>query len=124
MAWLRQPGVSRIVEAYYESQSVFVRGNYNPIHTAIKRIAHDLGVKVRNEVVTDNNNITEVMTALQQQYGEEFAKMYPNSTISFDNKDNASVFTIDVPTIEERFAAQNSGVYDETSMLDRFSCHT
>lgn len=117
MAWLRQPGVSRIVEAYYESQSVFVRGNYNPIHTAIKRIAHDLGVKIRNEVVTDNNNITEVMTALQQQYGEEFAKMYPNSTISFDNKDNASVFTIDVPTIEERFAAQNSGVYDETSML-------
>lgn len=117
MAWLRQPGVSRIVEAYYESQSVFVRGNYNPIHTAIKRVAHDLGVKVRNEVVTDNNNITEVMTALQQQYGEEFAKMYPNSTISFDNKDNASVFTIDVPTIEERFAAQNNGVYDETSML-------
>lgn len=117
MAWLRQPGVSRIVEAYYESQSVFVRGNYNPIHTAIKRVAHDLGVKVRNEVVTDNNNITEVMTALQQQYGEEFAKMYPNSTISFDNRDNADVFTIDVPTIEERFAAQNSGVYDETSML-------
>ena len=117
MAWLRQPGVSRIVEAYYESQSVFVRGNYNPIHTAIKRVAHDLGVKVRNEVVTDSNNITEVMTALQQQYGEEFAKMYPNSTISFDNRDNADVFTIDVPTIEERFAAQNSGVYDETSML-------
>lgn len=117
MAWLRQPGVSRIVEAYYESQSVFVRGNYNPIHTAIKRVAHDLGVKVRNEVVTDNNNIAEVMTALQQQYGEEFAKMYPNSTISFDNKDNADVFTIDVPTIEERFAAQNSGVYDEASML-------
>lgn len=117
MAWLRQPGVSRIVEAYYESQSVFVRGNYNPIHTAIKRVAHDLGVKVRNEVVTDNNNITEVMTALQQQYGEEFAKMYPNSTISFDNRDNADVFTIDVPTIEERFAAQNAGLYDEPTLL-------
>lgn len=117
MAWLRQPGVSRIVEAYYESQSVFVRGNYNPIHTAIKRVAHDLGVKVRNEVVTDNNNITEVMTALQQQYGEEFAKMYPNSIISFDNRDDADVFIIDVQTIEERFAAQNNGVYDETSML-------
>lgn len=117
IAWLRQPGVSRIVEAYYESQSVFVRGNYNPIHTAIKRVAHDLGVKVRNEVVTDNNNITEVMNALQQQYGEEFAKMYPNSTISFDNRDNADVFIIDVPTIEERFAAQNSYVYDEASML-------
>ena len=117
MAWLRQPGVSRIVEAYYESQSVFVRGNYNPIHTAIKRVAHDFGVKVRNEVVTDNNNITEVMTALQQQYGEEFAKMYPNSTISFDNRDNADVFTIDVPTIEERFAAQNAGLYDEPTLL-------
>lgn len=117
MAWLRQPGVSRIVETYYESQSVFVRGNYNPIHTAIKRVAHDLGVKVRNEVVTDNNNITEVMTALQQQYGEEFAKMYPNSTISFDNRDNADVFTIDVPTIEERFAAQNAGLYDEPTLL-------
>lgn len=117
MAWLRQPGVSRIVEAYYESQSVFVRGNYNPIHTAIKRVAHDLEVKVRNEVVTDSNNITEVMTALQQQYGEEFAKMYPNSIISFDNRDNADVFTIDVPTIEERFAAQNAGLYDEPTLL-------
>lgn len=117
MAWLRQPGVSRIVEAYYESQSVFVRGNYNPIHTAIKRVAHDLGVKVRNEVVIDSNNITEVMTALQQQYGEEFAKMYPNSTISFDNRDNADVFTIDVSTIEERFAAQNAGLYDEPTLL-------
>lgn len=117
MIWLRQPGISRVVEAYYESQSVFVRGNYNPIHTAIKRIAHDLEVKVRDEVVNDNNNITEVMMALQNQFGEEFAQMYPNSQISFDNADDADVHMIDVPSIEERFHAQNSGVYDEVSLL-------
>lgn len=115
--WLRQPGVSRVVEAYYESQSVFVKGNYNPVHTAIKRIAHDLGIKVRNEVVTDNNNITEVLEALQKQYGGEFAAMYPNSKISFDNKHEAEVNMIDVPTMEARLHTQRVGVFEEASLL-------
>lgn len=115
--WLRQPGVSRIVEAYYESQSVFVRGNYNPIHTAIKRVAHDLGVTIRNEVVTDNNSITEVMTALQNQYGTEFASLFPNSKIAFDNSSESDVNMIDVPAMEERLHAQKAGVYDSTSFL-------
>lgn len=115
--WLRQPGVTRIIDAYYESQSVFVRGNYNPIHTAIKRVAHDLGVKIRNEVVTDNNNITEVMNALQAQYGGEFNAMYPNSKIAFDNDSQSEVNMIDVPTMEERLHAQKAGIYEEPSLL-------
>lgn len=118
MLWLRQPGVSKVIEAYYESQSVFVRGNYNPIHTAIKRIANQLGVKVRNEVVTDNNNITEVMQALVNEHGTEFARLFPNSTISFDNTSDADVNMIDVPAMEERLAAERSGLgYDTTSLL-------
>lgn len=117
MLWLRQPGVSKVVEAYYESQSVFVRGNYNPIHTAIKRVAHDLGIKIRNEVVTDNNNITEVMNALQTQYSAQFVKMYPNSKIAFDNGSESDINMIDVLAMEERLYAQSSGVYDKVSML-------
>lgn len=115
--WLRQPGVSRVVDAYYESQSVFVRGNYNPIHTAIKRVAHDLGVNIRNEVVTDNNNITEVMNALQTLYGAEFAIRYPNSKIAFDNDSQSDVNLIDVPAMEQRLHSQTIGVYDKASML-------
>lgn len=117
MLWLRQPGVNRIVEAYYESQSVFVQGNYNPIHTAIKRIAHDLEVKVRDEIVTDNNNITEVMEAIQRQYGDEFASMYNGAKIAFDNPAESEVNMIDVPTMENRLVAQRSGVFDEASLL-------
>lgn len=117
LLWLRQPGISKVVEAYYESQSVFVRVNYNPIHTAIKRVAHDLGVKVRNKVVTDNNNITEVITALQNQFGNKFAALFPKSKISFDNNSESDVNMINVPAIEERFTALKASVYDSASLL-------
>lgn len=117
MLWLRQPGVTRIVDAYYESQSVFVKGNYNPIHTAIKRVAHDLGIKINKEIVTDNNNITEVMAALQATYGAEFKAMYPNSVISFDNNANADVNMIDVEYMEKRLRSNDNNANDNTNLL-------
>ena len=115
--WLRQPGITRIVEAYYESQSVFIDGNFNPIHTAIKRIAMELDIKIKDKPVNMHTSINDIMTVLNSTYGKEFAKIFPGSTISFENNHNAYVNIIDVKGIEERYAAERTGNYDETTLL-------
>ena len=99
--WLRQPGISRIVDAYFEGQSVFARGNYNPVHTAIKRIAAELGVKVNNETVTDTTPIANVISALQREYGEQFSEITDGGIISLDYNNNA-IRNINIPQIEDR----------------------
>ena len=100
--WIRQPGISRLVKHYYDKQSVFQQGYGNEIYSAIKEIAAELGVKINGEVVTNSNSIQEVLDALQEQYGEEFAEYYDGSKISFDNADDASINVIDVKLMEER----------------------
>ena len=115
--WLRQPGITRIVEAYYESQSVFIDGNFNPIHTAIKRIAMELDIKVKDKPVNMHTSINDIMTVLNSTYGKEFAKIFPGSTISFEKNHNAYVNIINVPAIEKRYATQKSGVVNYNTLL-------
>ena len=95
--WIRQPGISRIVDAYFESKSIFSKGNYNPVHTAIKRIAIELGVKINNNLVTEQTNINDVITALNNQYNGEFG-----GPISLDYKGNRAITNIDIPRMEQR----------------------
>ena len=99
--WIRQPGISRIVEAYYENESVFQRGYGNPIYTAIKNIARELKVTVNNEIVTAANSIQDVMDALQEQYGDIFASMFADSKISFNNEPTSEVNIINVRWMED-----------------------
>lgn len=106
--WLRQPGITRIVDAYFESQSVFTVGQFNPIHTAVKRIAKELGIKVNKQLVNDFTPIGEVLTALNNEYGEQFRKIYPNSLIRFDNNTNSDVLNINIPAIENRIKSEDN----------------
>ena len=102
--WIRQPGIDRLVKHYYEKQSVFQKGYGNEVYTAIKEIAKELGIKINGELVTNGHSIQDVMNALQEAYGEEFASLYGGSTISFDNKDDSGVNIIDVERMEHRLA--------------------
>ncbi len=116
--WIRQPGISRIVDAYYESQSVFVTGQFNPIHVAIKRIARDLGITINKELVNDYSSINEVLAALNKQYGEKFKNIYPNSSIAFNNSEEAEVNNINIPNIENRIKNDNLIEEDELLLFD------
>lgn len=97
--WLNQPGITRIVNSYFESNSVFTRGKYNPIHTAIKRAAKELDIKVNKQDVTDYTNINDVLDALQNQYGVDF-KALTGGEFSFDRNNVAN--RIDVSKIDSR----------------------
>lgn len=110
--WLRQPAITRIVNAYFESQSVFTIGQFNPIHTAVKRIAKELGIEVNKQLVNDFTPIGQVLTALENKYGEEFRKIYPYSLINFNNSGKAEVLNIDIPKIENRIKNNDNKVYN------------
>ena len=98
--WIRQPGISRLVKHYYEKQSVFQKGYGNEIYSAIKEIATELGVKINGEVVNSGHATQDVLDALQEQYGEEFARLYNGSRISFDNAEDSGVNIINVEQME------------------------
>lgn len=74
VAFIMQPGVTRIVNAYNANKSIYVSGNYNPIHAAIKDIAKDLGVKVDkftpiDKVIEELNKNGDVQKSLVKLFG-------------------------------------------------------
>lgn len=73
VAFIMQPGVTRIVDAYNANKSIYVSGNYNPIHAAIKDIAKDLGVKVDkftpiDKVIEELNKNSDVQKSLSKLF--------------------------------------------------------
>ena len=93
VSFIMQPGISRIVDAYERSKSVFSTDNRNPIYEAVKSIAIDLGIKKINvggtELETKKAPINTVVEALQTTYGEQFKKVLGGGKISL--KDNAAI---------------------------------
>ena len=93
VSFIMQPGISRIVDAYERSKSVFSTDNRNPIYEAVKSIAIDLGIKKINvggtELETEKAPINTVVEALQTTYGEQFKKVLGGGKISL--KDNAAI---------------------------------
>lgn len=74
VAFIMQPGVTRIVNAYNANKSIYVSGNYNPIHAAIKDIAKNLGVKVDkftpiDKVIEELNKNGDVQKSLAKLFG-------------------------------------------------------
>lgn len=98
--WLRQPGISRLVNCYFETNSVFSRGKFNPVNMAIKQIAKELGVQINNKPVSDYESTETVINALEVQFGKEFTKL-TGGYISKEYEENAVRF-INIPQIEER----------------------
>ena len=93
VSFIMQPGISRIVDAYERSKSVFSTDDRNPIYEAVKSIAIDLGIKKINvggtKLETAKAPINTVVEALQTTYGEQFKKVLGGGKISL--KDNAAI---------------------------------
>ena len=106
--WLRQPGITRIVNSYFENQSVFSVGDLNPIHTSVKRIAKELGIKIKGQLVNDFSPICEVLFALNNEYGKQFRQIYPFSSITFHNDNSATILDINIPAIENRIKSNDN----------------
>lgn len=77
--FMRQPGITEIVNANTESNSIFTDKTSNPIDVAIKRYAK----KIFGEKVNDFTPINEVLSLL----GKEFINEYENATLTLNVKE-------------------------------------
>ena len=81
VAFIMQPGISRIVAAYNSNKSIYSRGNKNPIHTAIKSIARDLAALDGNEF-NERMSIDTILNTLQK-YSYELSTIFGASKSSY-----------------------------------------
>ncbi|MCM1079806.1 MAG: E3 UFM1-protein ligase 1 [Bacteroidales bacterium] len=71
IAFLMQPGMTRIVDNYNSNNSVYTYSGGNVIHKAIKQIAKELGIKAN-----DDTPIKDVIDKLNERYGKEFNSLF------------------------------------------------
>jgi len=71
IAFIMQPGVRRIIDAYNSNNSVFNNTIDNPVHQAIVSIAKDLGIEVKV-----GTPITKVLSDISTKYKKEFNKIF------------------------------------------------
>lgn len=92
VSFIMQPGITRIINKYNASNSVFAQNtSRNPIHEAIREIAFELGINAE-----DNVPIKSVITSINKHYGKEFNKLFKQNgeediEISLDNDKIAKI---------------------------------
>ena len=95
IGFMAQPAVTRIVDAYNRNKSIFTPFNTNPLQQAIRSLAEDLGIKVKNKngkgislnkLIEEINAKPELVTAFKQIFGVDLhiGKVKGNE-IEFEN---------------------------------------
>lgn len=93
ISFIRQPGITKIVNAYNRNTSVFNDINRNPIHDAIRSVAKDLGINYiqigKDMIEVDRVPINTVVTAIDNKYRPQFIRIFdntiPNKPINIDD---------------------------------------
>ena len=100
ISFIRQPGITKIVNAYNRNTSVFNDINRNPIHDAIRSVSKDLGInyiKVGNDMLeVDRVPINTVVKAIDDKYHNQFRYIFPDTPDKPINIDNIN-YMKDVP---------------------------
>ena len=95
IGFMAQPAVSRIVEAYNKNKSIFTGFNTNPLQQAIRSLAEDLGIKVKdkkgkgialNKLIDELNSNHELAAAFKQIFGIDLSiGRVKGNEIEFEN---------------------------------------
>ena len=91
MAFIMQPGVSAILNAYNEKNSIYSDAFGNPIHEAIRNVAKQLGVEAN--YLTP---ITTILSNINEKYGDRFNELFG---LTGDDKVTLSIKTESVANI-------------------------
>lgn len=105
ISFIRQPGITKIVNAYNRNTSVFNDINRNPIHDAIRSVAKDLGINYitigKDTLEVDRFPINTVVAVIDKSYREDFRKIFPKTPdkpISIDDINYIKAVPLDVKT--------------------------
>lgn len=92
ISFIRQPGITKIVDAYNRNTSVFNDVNKNPIHDAIRSVAKDLNIKSitveDKELDVDRVPINTLVSYIDSRFHKQFRAIFkdaPDKPISIDN---------------------------------------
>jgi len=93
IGFLMQPGITKIVDAYFQSKSIYINSTSNPINVAIKSIATDLGITIGGRAIDDYTPVKSVVQRLstyprlQMAYRQLFAaNLGYNNTIDVQSQ--------------------------------------
>lgn len=105
ISFIRQPGITKIVNAYNRNTSVFNDINRNPIHDAIRSVAKDLGISEipvgKASIDVDRAPINTVVKAIDDVYHDDFRTIFPDTpdkTINIDDINYIKDVPLDVKT--------------------------
>lgn len=105
IAFMMQPGITRIVDAYNANKSIYAKGYKDPVNAAIRSIAKELLGKEYN----DKLGLQEVIVKLDEKYSKQVGK------ITLDDKE-ISTWAIDYTALKDRI--KNEGEFENTSPVE------
>lgn len=115
LSFIMSPGVSRIIEANNNNNSVFSTNLGNPIHDAIKSIAKQLHINVDKKTP-----VISILASINAKYGEQFNELFNTGLdpikISLDIND-AKDIPINVKQFVDR--CKDQGEFDSSSPVEK-----
>lgn len=114
IAFLQQPAVTKIVNSYFKTKSIFVNaGNKNPINIAILELVKARNIKINNKDITENTSIKDIIRELNKLYGKKFEQRFG---IKLSNdflylRDNV-IITLNKEELINRFNVKNDFLFD------------
>lgn len=100
LAFIAQPGVSRIVNQYKLINSVYARSYGNPINKAIRALADELNIDNRSYA-----NIEDLLDRLEEVYGNDFRKIWGSDVIIGNSDVNCYNLVIDEESLLDRLTS-------------------
>lgn len=117
VAFMMQPGVSAIVNAYNSNKSIYGEGGKNPIKAALKIVATKL-LALDNIKITDKTSIEDIIKKLQK-YNLDLLKMFDvvdeDFKVSLDDSQTSKLI-IDKSKLKDRLF--NTGIFETTSPVE------
>lgn len=103
IAYLMQPGITNIVDAYFETKSIYINSSSNPVQTAIKRVASSLGLTVGGRLINDTtpNSLVSKAIASDGRLQQAFSDLF-GAFLDIRNPLDLHTFTINGAMLEKR----------------------
>ena len=116
ISFIRQPGITKIVDAYNRNTSVFNDINRNPIHDAIRSVAKDLGINYiqvgKDTLEIDRVPINKVVSTIDDIYHKQFRAIFPETPDKPINIDDIN-YIKDVPLDVKTQIARCQGKHND-----------
>ena len=109
-AFIMQPGIERIIQAYNETKSIYVFGNKNPINSALSSIIKDI-YKVIGMQYKPNTKLEDVLqqiNIIDNGFVKSLFKVDNNFAFSLDSK---TIFDLPIDSDILKDRLKNEGIF-------------